>query len=75
MAFYRDGAGVDDAYIIAVETGGSHEVAIYKMSGTLLSEGRDMYRRALDEFKGCATLHDTLQEDAFPSYSPEPVII
>ncbi len=50
-------------------------MAIYKMSGTLLSEGRDMYRRALDEFKGCATLHDTLQEDAFPSYSQEPVII
>ena len=75
MAFYRDGAGVDDAYIIAVETGGTHEVAIYKLSGRILSEGADLYRRALDEFKGCAVLHDTLQEDAFPSYSQEPVII
>jgi hypothetical protein len=75
MAFYRDLAGVEDAFIIAVETSGTHEVAIYRMSEKLLSEGQEMYMSALEEFKGCAVLHETLAEDAFPAYSQEPVTI
>ena len=75
LAFYADLAGVSTAYIVAVETSGSHQVAVYELSHHTLEEGRKIYQEALDQFVQCLSFYNELGTDAFGSYPSTPITI
>ena len=75
LAFYADLAGVEEAYIIAIETNGTHQIAVYQLSKETLEHGRRQYQEALDLFGTCLSLYPTLGSPAFTSYQLEPFVI
>jgi hypothetical protein len=75
LAFYADLAGAEKAYIVAIETTGTHQVAVYELGEDTLNEGRAIYRAGLSKYQECMKLYSTLGSAAFQSYPLQPVVI
>ncbi len=71
MAWYLDGAIAAgrcspdaEAYVVAVEVGGDHDVAALRLGGASIDAGRAVYRHLLDTFLSCS------REDVWPGRYP-----
>ena len=61
-AYYMDAVKADHFYIIAIEKYPPYGMNIFEISGELLQEGRDLYRKELDIYASC------LHNKRFPDY-------
>ena len=62
-AYYLDAVKANYFYIIAIEKNPPYGMNIFELTGDLLQEGRDMYRRELDIYSNC------LKNNRFPDYN------